>query len=331
LSRAGTRRTSSRMLAIMVGSITVVGIVAFVAQQRGSESAAAAPEKSSAKSATGSLTLDVTPQDAFVTIDGKPATGASPFVLSDLSVGMHKIMVAKGESYVAFEKDVEVEPGAALVLPVRLAAKEVVIQLETEPAKATITLFASGQAIASGRGGDSYKLVRASGTSYEIEASAPGYLPSRLALALTNEPTQVVQLRLAKETKVASASPNAVPSSSRRGSSKAAAVVPEPTVAEPEEEETEAEEQDTAGRSRGTKRSGAKSGGAKTAELKIGTAPGVPPAAVWLDGKTEGKTPKILKVSPGAHSIKWTWEDGNSSTQKVNVDDGQSIVVKGSK
>jgi hypothetical protein len=69
---------------------------------------------------------------------------------------------------------------------------------------------------------------------------------------------------------------------------------------------------------------------AKTATLKIGTGPGLPPATVWVDGKKEDKTtPVIVMVAPGKHTVKWQWPDGKKASQKVDVGDKESLVVKG--
>ena len=70
---------------------------------------------------------------------------------------------------------------------------------------------------------------------------------------------------------------------------------------------------------------------AKTATLKIGVAPGNPPATVYVDGKKQSKkTPVFVKVAPGKHTVKWVW-GGKSSTQRVSVGDGESKLVKGKK
>ena len=70
----------------------------------------------------------------------------------------------------------------------------------------------------------------------------------------------------------------------------------------------------------------------KNAELKIGVAPGNPPADVWVDGKKESKkTPVFVKVSEGSHTVKWKWDDGKSDQQKVSVGANESKLLKGSK
>ena len=70
---------------------------------------------------------------------------------------------------------------------------------------------------------------------------------------------------------------------------------------------------------------------AKTAELKIGVAPGNPPATVTVDGKQEGRTPVFVKVTAGTHTVKWKWDDGKTDTQKATVADNESKLLKGNK
>jgi len=84
-----------------------------------------------------------------------------------------------------------------------------------------------------------------------------------------------------------------------------------------------------------TKKAAKKKGGGaakpKTAELKIGVAPGNPPATVYVDGRKQGRAPVFVKVSPGSHTVKWKWDDGKTDTQKVSVGDKESKLLKGSK
>ena len=51
---------------------------------------------------------------------------------------------------------------------------------------------------------------------------------------------------------------------------------------------------------------------------------------MWVDGEKAPKTtPVAVKVAPGKHTVKWKYPDGKTTTQKVDVADGNSIVVKG--
>ena len=69
---------------------------------------------------------------------------------------------------------------------------------------------------------------------------------------------------------------------------------------------------------------------AKTATLRIGTKPGVPPAKVSVDGKAVGTTPVMnVAVTPGKHTVKFTWDNRPAATESVSVADGQTLNVKG--
>lgn len=49
----------------------------------------------SAASVGGAVTMEVTPRDARVVVDGRPVEGESPFIVSDLRVGKHAVTVKK--------------------------------------------------------------------------------------------------------------------------------------------------------------------------------------------------------------------------------------------
>lgn len=69
---------------------------------------------------------------------------------------------------------------------------------------------------------------------------------------------------------------------------------------------------------------------AKTAELKLGSDSGLPPATVWVDGEKQPKpTPVTVMVTPGVHRIKWKYPDGTNATMKVTAIHGDSVLLKG--
>lgn len=67
----------------------------------------------------------------------------------------------------------------------------------------------------------------------------------------------------------------------------------------------------------------------KTAELKIGSAPGQPPALVRVDGELlEKPTPVSIWVDPGAHTVEWRYPDRRVISLEVLALAG-SQVIKG--
>lgn len=68
----------------------------------------------------------------------------------------------------------------------------------------------------------------------------------------------------------------------------------------------------------------------KTSILRIATRPGVPSAAIKLDGVPVGDTPKHrIHVRPGRHKIVFTWSGGRTLTKYVEVADGAALTVRG--
>jgi hypothetical protein len=68
----------------------------------------------------------------------------------------------------------------------------------------------------------------------------------------------------------------------------------------------------------------------RTSRLRIGVLAGLPPARVVVDGAAVGTTPiASLRVTPGVHRIRWEWNDGRVFEQRIDVDDGETLVVKG--
>lgn len=69
---------------------------------------------------------------------------------------------------------------------------------------------------------------------------------------------------------------------------------------------------------------------AKTAKLRIGTEYGHGPAKVYVDGKYVGMTPLMnVKVAPGRHTVKWVWPDEDAAKATFEVEDGETLVLKG--
>jgi len=271
----------------------------------------------------GSLTVDVTPPDSEVLVDGKLQAGTSPFMIAGLGVGTHKVAVRKGDAFLPFERSVEVKPGSQQLLPVKLELREVTLALQTDPPGASVALLAGGNRTAIGVGGDNYKLQRAPGVAYEIEATAKGYVASRMPLLFEGGAVQTVKLSLVR---AAGAEPPPTPTP-EPGPATGPAPTPKPKTPAPRPKPPKPRPPSGEPKPR-PKPSG---GGAKTATIGVAGAPGAPPATVLIDGKNAGKTPLApgkYKVSAGSHSVKCSWPDGKTHIESVTVPDGGRKIVK---
>jgi len=247
------------------------------------------PEKPVA-AAPGTLTVDVTPADAKVEVDGKEVEGESLRVIANLdSTEKHKLVVSKGETYLPYEQEVEVPSGSSMNLPVKLDIKEVTLTVETEPKNAKVALVTGDEVEPKGKGGESFKLDREPGVTYKLEGTYKGYTTDRVPIAFDGTAAQTVKLALVRDgeaPKVEDPPPKKVKKAS--------------TPAKP-----------------------------KTATLRIAGAAGFPPATVWVDGRKQSKkTPVQVKVSSGSHRVKWKWPNGKTANKNVSVKDKQAVVVK---
>ncbi|MCX4245856.1 serine/threonine-protein kinase [Paraliomyxa miuraensis] len=253
--------------------------------------------------AMGALSIQVTPTDAKVAVDGKELSGASPFVTS-VSPGKHKIKITH-DTHLDFETEVDVPDAGLNVPPIALQPKAVKLSFELVPAEATASVMSGDQVIGTGTNGGQLPVVRKPDVAYEVQVSAPGYTSLRQPITFTGEPTQVVKVTLVKGAEVV-AKADPPPETNDGGSSSS---------------------------STKKKRGGGsrpKPTAAKTATLRIGTKPGVPPAKVTVDGKSVGTTPLMkVMVTPGKHTIKFTWAGRAPATETVSVGDGQTATVKG--
>src|SRR5690606_29564865 len=87
-------------------------------------------------SVRGALTVQATPADVTVTVDGNPVAGESPFVVTNLAAGKHKIAIAK-EGYLPVEREIDLT-SSGLLVPVTLQHRDVTLILETEPKGAAL-------------------------------------------------------------------------------------------------------------------------------------------------------------------------------------------------
>ncbi|MEM6290264.1 MAG: protein kinase [Myxococcota bacterium] len=271
----------------------------------------------------GAMTLTVTPPDASVLVDGEAVTGESPFIVSTLSVGKHTLTVKK-DGYLPLQKEFVLSE-AALPMQFKLQHRDVTLILETDPKGAAVNLLTDGKVSPMGAGGSEYKLTRAPGVKYEVEALLKGYKTRRQDLNFSGEDTEKVSITLSRDGSVAAAgtpAPAPVP----------AATTPAPTPA-PAPAATKPKPRNTSSKPRPKPRSTPKpkpKSQAKTSMLRIGTNAGVASAKVFVDGAAKGNTPlSRVMVTPGRHKVVFRWPNGKSVTKYVDVADGASAVVRG--
>jgi serine/threonine protein kinase len=261
------------------------------------ESAEVSGSDAAPEAAITNVTIDVTPADATVMIDGKEIAGSGPRAIAELAAGPHKVEVSKGDAFLPFSQELTFTAGQSL--PIKLEARDVTLTVTVTPASATISLLAGTTASEIGKGAASHKhlVKRDPALQYTIKGTADGFEDLSVPIVFTGDPAQDVPVVLvAKGAPVPVADPVADPGPTTKPTKKVN------KVAKP-----------------------------KTAELKIGVAPGNPPATVTVDGKSEGRTPVFVKVTAGSHTVKWKWDDGKTDTQKATVADNESKLLKGNK
>jgi hypothetical protein len=273
--------------------------------------------------ARGALTVQATPADATVTVDSNAVAGESPFVVTNLATGKHKVLIAK-DGYLPVEREIDLT-ATGLIVPVTLQHRDVTLILETDPKGAAMNLLADGKAVPIGAGGGQYKLTRQPGVKYEVEALAKGYLPNRMPLEFTGENQQKVPLALVRDASIA------IAPAAEEAPAEVASV-----------SESRPRRKTFPRRGNGGSSNGGGSGTStppshtsstpvvgKTATLHIGTNRGVEPAEIYIDGVRRGKTPlPNLKVTPGRHTIKFRWPGGKEVTRRVEIADGGTEFVK---
>ena len=291
------------IIGLVIGVVAILGGVGFFVIGPGfgggdDDKKTAEAKEEEPTPAVGSVSLEVTPADAMVKIDGKEYPGGSPRVIPELEPGSHKLEVSQGEGFVTHTQDINIISGQTLPVPVELQPRNVTLLVKVEPDDAVVSLLAGDKATEIGKGKSAYehKLVREDGVEYTLAGEAQGYEKASTKIAFDGQATQELTLTLSKSEA---------------------------------EEEPEAKSGKKKKRRKKTRRSPPK---AKTSELKIGVAPGNPPATVYVDNKKQSKkTPVFVKVTPGSHRVKWKWGDGKTSQQSVRVKDGESKLLKGAK
>ena len=273
----------------------------------------------------GALTVQSTPADATVMVDGKPVAGESPFVVTNLAAGKHKVSIAK-DGYLPVEREIDLT-STGLIVPVTLQYRDVTLILETEPKGSQMNLIADGKAVPIGVGGGQYQLTRQPGVKYEVEALAKGYHTRRIPLDFSGQNQERVALSLVRDGSIAAVTPTEPP-------------VPdeEPAVTRTQPKKQYPRPRNNGGGNNGGSTNNGSSstaattpppGVGKTATLHIGTNKGVEPAEICIDGVRRGKTPLAnIKVTPGRHTIRFKWPSGKEATRRVDVPDGGTEIVK---
>jgi len=293
--------------------VVVVMLVSGGGDDKPAADTVAAADTAAAPASVGAIQLDLTPADAKASIDGADVPGSgSPRVASNLSVGPHKISVSFGDAYLPFEQEVAVAAGAPIVIPVKLAVRDVTVTVTTEPAEAALKLVEGDAAAAPvGKGGDSFKIQRKPGVQYKLIGELAGYDPSETPVTFSGGANDSFKLVLIKS-KAGTPTTPTIPTTP---------TTPTTPITPPETKKDPAPTK---------KPNTPKPAKAKTAEIKIGSGPGLPPATVFVDGEKQAKpTPVTVMVSPGKHTIKWKYPDGKTVSKSVTAADKSSQVIKG--
>ncbi len=333
------RKSSAGLfVGIALGAVALIGAgfggVYLYSKYRTSSSAAAGASTATAgtspdapvttiAAARSGMTIQTTPSDAKLEVDGKVIDGTSPFVVSDLTAGAHTVKVSR-DGFLPFERQVDLGAGG-LSLPVSLQHRDVTLLLEVDPPGATMSLIVGGKAYVMGQSGAQYKILRDGAATYQIEAIAKGYLSERRDLEFTGEPSQKIKVALARDTAVAVVTP---PPVADPGTPVADPGSGTPVPATPSKPPTARPKPPTSKPPKPRETPTAPTA-AKTSTLVIGTNAGVVSAQVFVDGKLVGNTPVGgLKVTPGVHKVKWKWPDREYS-ESVQAVDGQTHRVRG--
>ncbi|MDC0719495.1 serine/threonine-protein kinase [Nannocystis bainbridge] len=261
---------------------------------------AAAPQPTAA---VGTVQLDVKPADARVTVNGVEYPGNTPRLISNLGPGTHKLIVSQDAGYLPYEQDVPIAAGQQLALQVKLQVRDITLTINTKPPEATVKLLETGAApLPVGKGGESFKLTRKPGVAYKVLVEAPGFDPSEVPVSFSGEASDSAEVVLVKAK--GPTPPDVVTPVPNNNTA-----TPKPPVDKPKPPADKPKPK------------------AKTAELKIGSAPGRPPATVWVDNQKQAKpTPVVVMVAPGSHTIKWKYPDGKTETRKITATDGAQVI-----
>jgi hypothetical protein len=192
------------IVGIIGGTLAILGVVAFFVFGPGLGGAGEdKPEQTEVSESNGkpeaaitNITIDVTPADATVMIDGKEFAGAGPRAIAELRAGVHKLEVSKDDAFLPYRQEVTFTAGQNL--PIKLEARDVVLNITVTPLTATISLLAGTTATEIGKGSQMHRLRREPGLLYTIKGSAEGFEDLSIPVVFTGDPMQDMRVVLAK-------------------------------------------------------------------------------------------------------------------------------------
>jgi serine/threonine protein kinase len=270
--------------------------------------------------APGTVHVTTSPNDAVVSIDGRPVAGSSPFIVTDVAPGtIHEVSVTKA-GYRSWSTKLQLQASETMELPaVTLEALESGFQLDSTPSGASV--FVDGKQL------DQVTPVRVTNLTpgdHQIRLSIDGFAPWESSLHVT--PGSVLELPRAQLT---ARTPDTVQPQAQQP-------VPQ---ARPEPSEPRAPPEPRAPRRRPSTMPEppeprqpsvtpnadppAVAGGNGT--LRVNTRPW---SQVFVDGRLIGNTPQMnIPVSSGSHTVMFVNDEfGLRKTIKVSVKPGETVT-----
>lgn len=239
------------------------------------------------------VALRVEPGPAIVTVDGEEISGADGgrhfgFVTTP---GVHDIVARQpGYALRLLELDVPPEGYAGTIT---LERSEFILELDVEPDDAQVRVEMAGRTVADVAGDSRLLLAR---EPFEAFVSAPGYAPGTLHGGPEMGPETKLKVRLEKQT-------------------------PQPRARSPFRSWFERKPKARAESGELKNPFARDDDPPQSATLRIGTSSGAAPARVYVDGVYVGTT-------PGIHTVEWYWDDGKIVSERVDVDAGDTKVMK---
>src|SRR5690606_32833508 len=168
----------------------------FGGKDKDDKETADAKDEGGQVAAVGGVSLELTPADALVKIDGKEYPGGSPRVIGDLAVGTHTVEISQGDAYLPLTQEINVVAGQPVSLPLKLHARNVALDIKVDPPTATLNLVAGTTVTAITA---KHQLVREPGVEYSIKAAAAGFTETTVPIVFTGDAAQEVPVTLAKQ------------------------------------------------------------------------------------------------------------------------------------
>lgn len=247
------------------------------------------------------VALRVEPGPAIVTVDGEEISGADGgrhfgFVTTP---GVHNV-VARQPGYALRLLELEVPP-EGYAGTITLERSEFILELDVEPDDAQVRVEMAGRTVADVAGDSRLLLPR---EPFEAFVSAPHYAPVTVHGGPEMGPETKLDVRLEKQT-------------------------PEPRARSPFRSLFKRKPKAHAGSGDLKNPFARDDDPPKSATLRIGTSSGAAPARVYVDGVYVGTTPiQKLEITPGTHTVEWYWDDGKIVSERVEIDAGDTRVLK---